>query len=38
MDTFDDYIKRLSNDIFDMKVRIADKLAKDVVEGVRTPD
>lgn len=38
MDAFDDYIKRLSNDIFDMKVRIADKLAKDIVEGVRTPD
>ena len=38
MDAFDDYIKRLSNDIFDIKVRIADKLAKDVVEGVRTPD
>lgn len=38
MDTFDDYIKRLSNDIFDMKVRIADKLAKDVIEGVKTPD
>ena len=38
MESFEDYIRRLSNDIFDIKVRIADKLAKDVVEGVRTPD
>ena len=38
MESFEDYMRRLSNDIFDMKVRIADKLAKDVVEGIRTLD
>jgi hypothetical protein len=30
--------KQLSNDFFDLKVRMVDKLAKDVVEGVKTPD
>ncbi len=33
-----DLERGLSNDFLDMQVRIADKLAKDVVEGVRTPD
>lgn len=33
-----DLERGLSNDFSDMQVRIADKLAKDVVEGVRTPD
>ena len=28
----------LGSDFLDMQVRIADKLAKDVIEGVRTPD
>lgn len=30
--------KQLSNDFFDLKARMVDKLAKDVVEGVKTPD
>jgi hypothetical protein len=33
-----DLERGLSNDFLDMQVRIADKLAKDVIEGVRTPD
>lgn len=33
-----DLERGLSNDFLDMQVRIADKLAKDVVEGVKTPD
>ena len=33
-----DLERGLSNDFLDMQVRITDKLAKDVVEGVRTPD
>lgn len=33
-----DIERGLSNDFLDMQVRIADKLAKDVVEGARTPD
>ncbi len=33
-----DLERGLSNDFLDMKVLIADKLAKDVIEGVRTPD
>ena len=33
-----DLERGLNNDFLDMSVRIADKLAKDVVEGVRTPD
>lgn len=33
-----DFERRLSNDFLDMQVRIADKLAKDVIEGVKTPD
>lgn len=30
--------KQLSSDFFDLKERMVDKLAKDVVEGVKTPD
>lgn len=33
-----DLERGLGNDFLDMQVWIADKLAKDVVEGVRTPD
>ena len=33
-----DIERGLNNDFLDMQVRIADKLAKDVVEGARTPD
>lgn len=33
-----DLERGLSNDFLDMQARIADKLAKDVVEGVKTPD
>ena len=33
-----DLERGLSYDFLDMQVRITDKLAKDVVEGVRTPD
>ena len=33
-----DKVYELNKQMCDMRVRIADKLAKDVVEGVRTPD
>lgn len=33
-----DLERGLDNDFLDMRVRIVDKLAKDVIEGVKTPD